>query len=258
MIVGFYQMNPAMLDVDTNVDTALHALESLTADVMVLPELFHTGYAFQSKEEVEQVAESIPGYTTEKLQEIAGDKGMIIIAGICEKEKDSYFNSAVYVDEDTVKTYRKVHLFLDEKIYFTPGNEFSVFNSIGIMVCFDYFFPESARSLMLKGARLIAHPSNLILPYCPDTMVLRSLENRVFSVTCNRIGEERGLTFIGQSQIINSKGNILYRAGTDEEIITREITLEDADSKYVTRENHVLKDRNPQAYRIITESMPHE
>jgi predicted amidohydrolase len=258
MIVGFYQMNPRILDVETNVDAALHALESVTADMMVLPELFHSGYAFRSIEEVEQVAESIPGYTTEKLQEVAGDKGMTIVAGICERKKDTYFNSAVWVNEDSLKTYRKVHLFLDEKKYFTPGNEFSVFDSIGIMICFDYFFPESARSLMLKGARLIAHPSNLILPYCPDAMVLRSLENRVFSVTCNRIGEERNLTFIGQSQIIDSKGNILYRAGKDEEVITREITIKDADSKYVTRRNHVLKDRNPQAYQIITESIPHK
>jgi len=257
MIVGFYQMNPVILDVETNVDTACHALERVTADLMVLPEFFHTGYAFKSKDEVERVAEPIPGYTTEKLREIASDKGMIIVAGICERDKDTYHNAAAYICEDFIKTYRKIHLFLDEKNFFTPGNEFYVVDSIGIMICFDYFFPESARTLMLKGARLIVHPSNLILPYCPDAMVLRSLENRIFSVTCNRIGDERGLTFIGQSQIVDSKGKILYRAGTAEEVITREITLEDADSKYVTRRNHVLEDRNPHAYRIITEDIPH-
>jgi len=258
MRVGFYQMNPVMLEVESNVDTALHALESTDADLMVLPEFFHTGYAFQSKAEVEQVAESVPGYTTEKLQEVASEKDMIIVAGMCERNHDTFYNSAVSVSEDSIYTYRKVHLFLDEKKYFTPGTEFFVVDSIGIMICFDYFFPESARTLMLKGARLLAHPSNLVLPYCPDAMVLRSLENRVFSVTCNRIGKERGLTFIGQSQIIDSKGNILYRAGTDEEVITREITIEDADSKYVTQKNHVLEDRNPAAYQIITSPLSSE
>ncbi|MBU7031656.1 MAG: acyltransferase [Theionarchaea archaeon] len=256
MIVGFFQMNPVILEVETNVDSACRALERITADLMVLPEFFHTGYAFESMEEVKRVAEPIPGYSTEKLQEIACDKDMIIVAGICERDKDTYYNSAVFICGDSIITYRKVHLFLDEKNFFTPGNEFLVVDSIGIMICFDYFFPESARSLMLKGARLIAHPSNLILPYCPDAMVLRSLENRVFSVTCNRVGDERGLTFIGQSQIIDSKGNILYRAGRAEEVVTREINLEDADSKYVTRRNHVLQDRNPHAYRIITEDVP--
>lgn len=258
MIVGFFQMNPVILEVETNVDAACGALERVTADLMVLPEFFHTGYAFESMGEVRRVAEPIPGYSTEKLQEIARDKDMVIVSGICERDKDTYYNSAAYISGDSITTYRKVHLFLDEKNFFTPGNEFLVVDSIGVMICFDYFFPESARSLMLKGARLIAHPSNLILPYCPDAMVLRSLENRVFSVTCNRVGDERGLTFIGQSQIIDSKGNILYRAGTAEEVVTREINLEDADLKYVTRRNHVLQDRNPHAYRIITEDTPFE
>jgi len=103
---------------------------------------------------------------------------------------------------------------------------------------------------MLQGAQLIAHPSNLILPYCPDAMVLRSLENRVFSVTCNRIGKERELTFIGQSQIVDSKGNLLYRAKTEEELIIRDINLEEADNKFITRKNNLLEDRRPQAYRM--------
>jgi beta-ureidopropionase len=250
--VGFYQMEPVLLDVDSNVDTALHILEKTPADLMVLPELFHSGYAFETKDEVDKVAESIPGYTTQKLQEVAADKNMVIVAGICEKG-NAYYNSAVYVNPENIHVYRKVHLFLNEKKFFSPGNEFFVFDSVGVMVCFDYFFPESARTLMLKGAKLIAHPSNLILPYCPDAMVQRSLENRVFSVTCNRIGKERGLKFIGQSQIVDSKGNVLYRAGTKEEAAVKEISLEEADSKIITQKNKLLEDRNPQAYRILCE-----
>ncbi len=253
MKVGFFQMEPRLLDVEANVDKALRMLEKVQADLMVLPELFHTGYAFQSKAEVEKVAEPIPGSTTEKLREVAENKDMTIVAGICEKTSDTVYNSAVYVTAERFGVYRKVHLFLDEKKFFSPGDAFSVFDSVGVMICFDYFFPESARTLMLKGARLIAHPSNLILPYCPDVMVLRSLENRVFSVTCNRIGEERGLTFIGKSQIVDSKGNLRYRAGVEEEVHVEEINLEEADNKAVTQMNNILEDRKVQAYRILTE-----
>lgn len=250
MKVGFFQMEPELLNVEANVDKALKALYSIDADLIVLPELFNSGYAFKTKKEVEKTAEPIPGYTTEKLAEVAADKDMAVVAGICEKKNDVFYNSAVYIRKKCTGVYRKVHLFLDEKKFFYPGNRFSVFDSIGIMVCFDYFFPEAARTLLLKGARLIAHPANLILPYCPDAMVLRSLENRVFSVTCNRIGEERGLTFIGQSQITDSKGNVLYRAGKKEEVAIRTINLEEADNKMVTRRNNVLEDRRPHAYEL--------
>lgn len=250
MNVGFYQMEPELFDVEANTNKALKALERVEADLIVLPELFHSGYAFKTKEEVEKCAESIPGYTTEKLTEVARDNHMVIVAGICEKKGNTFYNSAVCITDTYTGVYRKVHLFLDEKKFFTPGNEFSVFDSVGVMVCFDYFFPEAARTLMLKGAKLIAHPANLILPYCPDAMVVRSLENRVFSVTCNRIGEERGLTFIGQSQIVDSKGNLLYRAQTEEELVVQDINLDEADNKFITQKNNLLEDRNPHAYSI--------
>lgn len=255
MKVGFYQMEPQFLDVEANVDKVCRVLENTEADLIVLPELFNTGYAFQTKDEVEKAAESIPGYTTEKLKELSHDRDMVIIAGICEKRSDTVYNSAAYIKKDYLGVYRKVHLFLDEKKFFSPGNTFSVFDSIGVMICFDYFFPEAARTLMLKGAKLIAHPSNLILPYCPDAMVLRSLENRVFSVTSNRIGKERGLTFIGKSQIVDSKGNVLHRAKTEEELIIKDVKLEEASNKFVTRKNNVLQDRNPHAYKILTEAL---
>ena len=250
MKVGFFQMDIDLLDVEANVNKALKVLENVQADLMVLPELFNSGYAFETKEEVEKTAESIPGYTTEKLTETAADKNMTIVAGICEKKGDTFFNSAAYITEKRTEVYRKVHLFRDEKKFFSPGNTFSVYGSIGVMICFDYFFPEAARTLMLKGARLIAHPSNLVLPYCPDAMVQRSLENRVFSVTCNRVGKERGLTFIGQSQITDSKGSILYRSGTEEEYTIQDIDLEEADNKMITRRNNLLEDRRPEAYEL--------
>ena len=253
MRVGFFQMEPVFCDVEANVDKVLHILEKTDADLMVLPELFNSGYAFKTRKEVEKTAEEIPGYTTEKLQETAADKDMTIVAGICERKGTTFYNAAAYITAKYIGVYRKVHLFCDEKKFFSPGNKFFVFDSVGVMVCFDYFFPESARTLMLKGAKLIAHPSNLILPYCPQVMVLRSLENRIFSVTCNRIGKERGLNFIGKSQIVDSKGNLMYRAEMNEEIAIQDIDLTEADKKIITRENMLLEDRNPHAYKAITQ-----
>ncbi|MBU7010953.1 MAG: acyltransferase, partial [Theionarchaea archaeon] len=97
MKVGFFQMEPELLDTEANVDKVVKKLEKTDADLMVLPELFHTGYAFQTEKEVEKTAESIPGYTTEKLKEVSVDRNMVIVAGICEIKGEKYYNSAVYI-----------------------------------------------------------------------------------------------------------------------------------------------------------------
>jgi len=119
---------------------------------------------------------------------------------------------------------------------------------IGIMICFDWFFPEVARYLAVKGADIICHPANLVLPYCPQAMITRCIENRVFAVTANRIGMEDSseglLTFIGTSQVLGTKGEILYRASSDrEEAIVVEIDPGNARNKHVTAVNHIFDDR---------------
>jgi predicted amidohydrolase len=141
-------------------------------------------------------------------------------------------------------------LFRNEKKFFKPGHEFRVFpHRVGVMVCFDWYFPEAARTLMLKGARIIAHPSNLVLPYCPDAMVTRCIENRVFAVTANRVGAERGLRYIGLSEIVDPRGRILHRASaTREETRVRDVDPRLADNKRVTDLNNLLTDRRPRSY----------
>jgi Predicted amidohydrolase len=118
--------------------------------------------------------------------------------------------------------YRKIHLFDTEKNCFEKGDlPLKVFNigsaRVGVMICFDWRFPETARTLALSGADLIAHPSNLVLPHCPQSIITRCLENRIFIVTANRVGTEKrtpnnSLNFIGQSQVVDPDGNILCRA----------------------------------------------
>lgn len=255
MRVGFIQTNPEMLEIEENVDRTLRILERMRADLVVLPELFNTGYNFSNRKEVEKVSEQIPnGFTTERLLEISRRSGMIVVAGLAEKSGGDYYNSAVIVGNKYIGKHRKVHLFSREKRFFKRGSEFNVFGKIGVMICFDWVFPESARVLMLKGAEIITHPAALVLPYCPDAMRTRSLENRVFSVTANRVGKEKDLKFIGQSQIVDTTGKILYRAKeTSEEAIVKTIDLKESKNKRFSAHNNILEDRVPSAYRILAE-----
>ena len=254
MRVGFVQLNSEMMRVEDNVDRAIRFLDRMKADLVVLPELFSTGYNFQTKRELEKVSEPIPGgYTTEKLLETSRKSDMVIVAGLAEKSDGSCYNSAVVVGDKYIGKYRKIHLFSKEKKLFKPGREFKVFGKIGVMICFDWIYPESARVLMLKGAEIIAHPAALVLPYCPESMKMRSLENRVFSVTADRVGGERGLRYIGSSQIVDSGGRVLHRASkTKEEFAVRTIQLKQAKNKKFSTYNSILKDREVNTYRILT------
>ena len=124
------------------------------------------------------------------------------------------------------------------------------------MICFDWIYPESARSLALKGAQLIAHPANLVLPNCPDAMVTRCLENGVFTATADRVGEEnRGgvhLKFIGSSEIVAPDGNILYRLGNFKPAISvADIDLALADTKQINNYNHLFNGRRLDTVQLV-------
>lgn len=262
MRVGFYQYDPQFGAVSKNLDLLTARLEEAEADLMVLPELCASGYQFISQEEVQQLAEPVPdGPTTRRLREIATRRRMHIVAGLPEKDGARCYNSAVVVGPSGfVGCYRKTHLFFEETLWFTPGDSgFQVWDigqaTIGVMICFDWYYPEAARSLAVQGADIICHPSNLVLPNCPDSMPVRCLENRVFAVTCNRIGsEERGgkepLTYIGNSEIVTPKGMILHRAPRDrEELTILDIEPREARSKQLNRYNDLLRDRRTDLYR---------
>jgi len=255
MRVGFLQTFPIFGKKSENIDKAIVQMNKSDADLMVLPELFSTGYQFTSREETVALAEKVPdGQTTQALINLAKKKHLCIVAGLAERENDRCYNSAVLVGPDGfIACYRKLHLFYHEKRWFEPGNaELGVYDighaRIGIMICFDWFFPEVARYLAVKGADIICHPANLVLPYCPQAMITRCIENRVFAVTANRIGMEDSseglLTFIGTSQVLGTKGEILYRASSDrEEAIVVEIDPGNARNKHVTAVNHIFDDR---------------
>ena len=195
------------------------------------------------------------------LIDVAKRRKMHLVAGLPELAGSVLYNSAVVVGPSGfIGCYRKSHLFFEETLWFTPGDTgFQVWNigsaTIGVMICFDWYYPESARTLALMGADIICHPSNLVLPNCPDSMPVRCLENRVFAVTCNRIGtESRGgkdpLTYIGNSEVVSARGVILRRAPRDrEELAIVEIDPAEARNKQLTRYNDLLRDRRPDLYR---------
>ncbi len=251
MRVGFVQLNSELLNVPDNVDRAFRLVGKKKTDLVVIPELFNTGYNFKDRREVATVAETIPnGRTTQALLEFSKSSRSMVVAGIAERKGLSYYNSAVVVkDGRFLGTYRKVHLFYNEKKFFKPGHEFKVFGKVGVMICFDWHFPESARTLTLKGAQVIAHPSNLVHSDCPEAMKTRALENRVYTVTADRVGVERGLRYTGKSEIVSPLGQIIYRASAvKEECIVRKIDLALARNKSVTPRNNLLTDRVPRAY----------
>jgi len=261
--VGFYQFNPLFGEVKQNLDAVASRLDGVEADLIVLPELFATGYQFISKAEVQALAEPVPaGPTTQRLMEVARRHGTFIVGGLAESEGDRCYNSAVLVGPTGfLGCYRKTHLFFEEMLFFAPGDTgFRVWDigiaKVGMLICFDWFYPEAARTLALQGAEILCHPSNLVLPHCPDAMITRCLENGVFSITANRIGvEQRGdknpLRYIGQSEIVTPKGAVLSRASTDnEEICLAEIDPGQARVKALNPYNDLFRDRRPALYEI--------
>lgn len=263
MRVGFYQFDPHFGEVEKNLDVVTAKLEQTEADLVVLPELFASGYQFLSEEEAQRLAEPVPhGLTVRRLVDIAKRRRMHLVAGLPERSGACCYNSAVVVGPSGfLGCYRKTHLFYEETQFFSPGDSgFLVWDigpaKIGVMICFDWYYPEAARTLAVQGADIICHPSNLVLPNCPDSMPVRCLENRVFAVTCNRIGSEaRGgkerLTYIGQSEVVTPKGVIQHRASRDqEELAIVEIEPAQARNKSLNRYNDLLRDRRPSLYRI--------
>ena len=266
MRVGYIQFAPEFGEKERNLRRLEKLLAEEHADLWVLPELCTTGYQFTSKKELEELAEPIPdGLSLRIVQKLAQDRNSYFVLGLAERDGDKFFNSAALIGpEGLVTFYRKVHLFFREKLFFSPGDRpFEVVKvrevPLGILICYDHLFPEAARVLALKGACLIAHPANFVIPGLGQlTMRVRALENRVFVVTANRIGqetrEEPALVFTGMSQILSPTGEVLASStATAEEAVVVEINPWQALDKKLTPLNDLFQDRRPEFYRALVE-----
>lgn len=262
MRVGYFQFRPRFGEVEANCDRVVAVLRHIDADLVVLPELPFTGYYFRGRSELRRLAEDpARSPTIERLRDVCRDRGMYIATGFAEKDGDRLFNSALLIGPRGLRgTYRKLHLFDNEKRWFDPGDlPLAVQRvrgvQVGTMICIDWVFPEVARTLALQGMELLAHPSNLVLGYCQRVMVGRCIENAIFAVTANRYGTERRqhgvLGFTGRSQIVGPDGAVLARAAAQrEELALCEIDPRRARNKRITPRNHLLRDRRPEFYRL--------
>ena len=267
------QMEPKILDKKHNLEKIVEFAKQAHgkgAKIVVYPECALTGYCYSSLEEVLSVAEPLPGPSTEVLQGVCKDLDVLILLGLVEREGDKCYNAAALVGpEGTVGIYRKIHLpFLGLDRFVKKGNiPFQVydtkFGKIGWIICFDGAFPESTRVLALKGAEIVALPTNWAVggsETSPKYIVhARAIENRINFIAVNRIGEERGYRFIGQSKIIDYLGRILAEtAATEEGVICAEVDLENARNKKTViipgeYELDRFKQRSPEFYGPITD-----
>ena len=250
-----------------NLAAAQDPVLAADADLVVLPELFASGYFFESTDQARALAEPVPdGPTVRHLEDWARQTGATLVAGLPERAGDRLYNSAVVVTPNGwLGTYRKTHLYDRETLHFAPGDGgFRVWTvtdrqrrpyRLGVMVCFDWLFPESARTLALGGADVIAHPSNLVLPHCPTAMPIRALENGVFTATANRVGTEssggESLTFVGRSLICSPRAEVLAAApASGETTIRAEIEPHQARDRALNAFNDRLGDRRPDLYAL--------
>lgn len=261
MRVGCLQFAPRRGQVDENLRTIRKFLAGRKFDLAVLPELATTGYNFATREEILELAEPRQGRSFRFFGDLAARTGGAIVWGVAERAKDRLYNSAVLTTPNgDHRVYRKTHLFFREKLLFDPGDTgFRVFTwqgiRIGVMICFDWIFPESARSLALNGSQIICHPSNLVMHYCQDAMVTRSLENGLFCVTANRVGTEAipdlRFTFTGRSQVTDPTGNRILRfSRTEQAFRTVKIDPRLSDTKNMNRFNNLFADRRVGYYTL--------
>lgn len=265
--VAFVQGRPRFGRTAENLEQGLALATTVEADLVILPELWSTGYVFSSHEEVEALAEDArSGATARALTAAARRERRHYVAGFAERARGRFYNSALLVGPSGVKAvYRKLHLFEREQIWFTRGNlPLDVHKvgtaRIGMLICYDWRFPEAARVLTLQGADLIAHPSNLVFPQAQNAMRTRALENRVFVVTANRTGADDRpdgrVTFTGRSQIVGPDADVMVRAGLRESCaMAADCDLARARRKSITAMTPILSNRRPELYGALVSSV---
>jgi len=262
--VAFVQGRPRFGQPQENLERGLALARTVEADLVVIPELWSSGYVFSSHAEVAALAEDArDGLTARALVAAAKRDRRHYIAGFPERARGRYYNSALLVGPTGIKTcYRKLHLFEREREWFSPGDlPLSVHRvgpaRVGLLICFDWRFPEAARVLALAGADVIAHPSNLVFPNAQEAMRVRALENRVYTVTANRAATEKRpggtVPFTGQSQVVDPDGVVVARAGRAATVaMAVDCDVARARRKQLTNKTPLFSNRRPEHYKSLT------
>jgi agmatine deiminase len=246
------------------------------AEIICLPELYRTPYFPQYwGRDASRFAEPVPGESTRAFSGLSREYQVTVIVPLFEQGADSlFYNTAVVIDNGTIlePPYRKVHVPHDplffEKSYFHPGNGYAVYSTpvarIGVLICYDQWFPEAARALTLLGAEIIFYPTAIgWIRGERDTSegdwrnawetVQRghAIANGVHIATVNRIGTEGDLVFWGSSFVVDAFGTVTARAGEEEQVLLGDIFPGMNDE---VREGWgFLQNRRPDTYHILTE-----
>ena len=235
------------------------------AQLAVFPEMSLSGYVVH--DQFYELAETIPGPTIKKAEELAKKTGMHLVFGmpeLSEKAKATVFNTAVFVGpEGLIGKYRKMHLpthsVFEEKRYFRPGYQAASFQTtlgnIGICICYDIFFPEVTRLIRLKGAQLIlcisASPA-VRRSYFETLTCARAIENTAYVAYVNLAGVQDGLQFWGGSRLVSPNGDVVAQAKYDEEdFLVCEVDY--ADLRAAEAFIPTLRDLRPELYDKLKE-----
>jgi predicted amidohydrolase len=268
--VACIQMRPQVGEAELNVRRSLELLSGAVAggaSLVVLPELCNSGYVFDSRAEAWASAEEVPGgETCRAWEELCRRHGIHLVAGIAERSGSRLFNSSVvFGPEGYVGTFRKVHLWNRENLFFEPGDlGFPVFQTpigrIGTFICYDGWFPESYRECASRDADIICVPTNWVpIPgQAEDQPAMATIlcmanahSNSVYVAAADRVGTERDQPFIGQSVIVSYTGWPLSGPASPdvEEIIYADLDLKQARAARRWNDfNDPLRDRRPEAY----------
>lgn len=290
MKLGVAQFTPVFKDVDANVRRIEQLIRTTEVDILVLPELATSGYFFHSTEEARPYTLAADSAHMQLIVKAAQETGRVVVCGFAESSvktlEDStnafsrgshvLYNSALIAGPDIVTTvYRKTHLFYKENLVFEPGDTgFNVVHlrhldcNLGTMICYDWRFPEAARTLALKGADVIACPSNLITHIWRKAMPVRALENKVYLAVANRAGTEtnnnESVTFNGDSVIYSYNSEVLAASNPtitsadeidvasnsiNDCILIAEVDPAATRTKTINSFNDILADRRPELYR---------
>jgi predicted amidohydrolase len=239
--VGLIQMECALMEKEHNLHNALQFLSELAgkAEFVCLPELFTTGYNLDVMgEALYDLAEPIPGPTTEEICKKGKEYGMAIFGNLVERDQEVegvLYDTSFLIDSrgKLVGKYRKSHLYPKEHQYFRAGDTLSVFESDGIIVgsaiCYEHAFPQICTVLALQGAQLVYIPSAVPIDY--EYLLnlrtrARAQDNQIFTLAVNRVGRDADVTYCGLSKIVNPRGEVIAEASqTDEELLVAEIDL---------------------------------
>ena len=268
--VACLQTRPRVGEKASNVAASLASIEraaALGARLIVLPELANSGYVFTTRAEAFALAEEVPaGPTCQAWMAAAARLGVTLVAGIAERDGDALYNAAVVIGPaGYIGTFRKVHLWNAENLFFEPGNlGFPVFKTpigrIGVAICYDIWFPETFRLQALKGADIVCVPTNWVpIPgQAPGREAMATVlamaaahSNSIFIACADRVGTERGQPFEGQSVIVGCTGWPVAGPASrnDEEIVLAEIDLGSARRlRNWNAFNQVLRDRRTDVY----------